>query len=105
LAIDLAAVCISAAHGSEQAMRDSTRVNSDLDVSDFWIDATAAATHHSAAILTIHELSNRIANAISLRRLPHMKTKVKNMFAHILLIHGFIARYPLNIRTRVPCIE
>jgi len=81
--IDLTAVCVSPAQGSDYALRDLTRFNSNLDVGECWIDATAATTHHSAAIVTVHELSNGIANAVSFRRLPYTKNKIANVFTHI----------------------
>jgi hypothetical protein len=42
-----------AAHGSDNSIRDSRRLNSNLDVGEYWIDATAATTRDFAAIVTV----------------------------------------------------
>lgn len=81
--IDLAAPCIGAAYGNNNAIGDSTRLNSNLDIGDRWIDATAATTRHLAVIVTGQKLSNGIADAVSFRRLPYTKTKITNVFTHI----------------------
>ena len=68
---------------ARQRQRDSARLNSNLDVSERWIDATAAATGHSAAIVRVQERSNGASDAVSFRRLPYTKTKIANAFTHI----------------------
>lgn len=82
-AIDLAAACISAAHGSDNVVGDSTRLNSNLDVGECWIDATATTSRYSATIVTVQKPSNGTADVVRLRRVPYTKTKVANMCFHI----------------------
>jgi hypothetical protein len=81
-AVNLAAACINPPHGSDDAIGDSTRFRSNLDIGACWIDATAATTRHSAVIVIVHELSNGIPDAVNFRRIPYAKTKVANVFTH-----------------------